>query len=172
MKYRLPLPEAMLAIALTGFLTLAAAADRDPDSNRPIHIEADSLQVNQKQHHAHYSGHVHVTQGSFELRADTLDVYTRDGRLHKLVATGSPARFKKYDHEKQVWTHGEALTITYLIKPQKHLLLQKRARITREKGETLSGERIVYQMQSGTLSAQGTPGKRVHVVLPPEGTTP
>lgn len=170
MSLHRPLYKLTLLLSLNILFAPAQAAspDTDPDSNQPVHIEADKLQASQKAQHARYSGHVTVRQGKFELYADTLDVYVEQNKLKKLIARGKPARFKKYDYAQNSWTHGQALTITYTLTPQKQLLLEQKARITREKGEMLSGARILYYLTTHTLKAESQGKERVHVVLPPE----
>lgn len=158
----------LLSLSMLLFTAQAEPPETDPDSGQPVHIEADRLQASQKTQHARYSGHVKVRQGKFELYADTLDVYIQDNKLEKLIARGKPARFKKYDYAQNSWTHGQALTITYTLVPQKQLLLEQKARITREKGEMLSGAQILYYLDTHTLKAESQGKERVHVVLPSE----
>ncbi len=170
MSLRLPIYELILLLGLTTPLWAAQAtpAKQDPDNQQPVHIEADTLQVNQQSQHARYSGHVKVRQGKFELYADTLDVYVEQNKLKKLIAHGKPARFKKYDYAQNSWIHGQALTITYTLLPQKKLVLEQQAQIQREQGETLSGARIIYLPTTNTLKAESQGKQRVHMVLPAE----
>ena len=174
MSSNLPIYKLLLLLSLAAPLWAAQdpSTRQDPDSQQPVHIEADSLQADQQAQHARYSGHVKVRQGKFELYADTLDVYLEQNTLKKLVAHGQPARFKKFDYARNSWIHGQARTITYTLLPQKQLVLEHQARIQREQGETLSGARIIYHPASNTLKAESQGQQRVHVILPPEEEHP
>lgn len=165
------IPELLLSACLltsAPALLAATATKPDPDTQKPLHIESDSLQVDRKKNLARYEGQVHVRQGRFELTADTLEVFTRQNKLQKLIARGQPARFRKYDYKNGKWVNGQANTIHYLIHPERQLILIDNASIRREPGEALSGARITYRIGSDTIEAQGRGKRRVHMILPPD----
>ncbi len=164
-------PEPLLLLLLLLAAPLLRAAD-DPDRNRPIEIHADRLQADQKSGVAHYLGHVIITQGKLTITGDTLTVTVVDGKIRRAVVVGQPARFRKFDYEKKRWISGHARTITYTLKPERQLWLEKAAHIESETGEQLNGAVIRYWPDSQRLEADGGKG-RVKLVLPPQaGETP
>lgn len=87
-------PLAIAGLVLGTILTLpASAATATPDTDKPIHVSADTLTVDDKAGTATYTGTVHVTQGGLTLDADRVDLY-RDsqGDLSRIKATGSKKR--------------------------------------------------------------------------------
>ena len=164
-------PDRLLLLFLLLSVPFAHGAD-DPDRDQPIEIRADSLKASQKEGVAHYLGHVIITQGRLTITGDTLTVTIVDGKIRKAVVIGQPARFKKFDYEKKRWIHGHAHTITYTLKPERQLRLEKAAHIESETGEQLNGAVIRYWPDSQRLEADGGKG-RVKLVLPPQaGETP
>ncbi len=73
------------ALALVGLCALAQApwaqdaGTRAHDTNQPIEINADSLEVDQEKRIATFRGNVVAIQGDIRLRADTLRVHYREG---------------------------------------------------------------------------------------------
>ncbi len=79
------LPRLCLAAAVLGTIALAGAASGAQeltsvgsfDADQPIEINADSLEVQQDNNLAVFSGNVIVVQGALRLKAQTLKVYYR-----------------------------------------------------------------------------------------------
>ncbi len=139
----------------------------DPDAQQPIDILADHLEAKQKDGFSRYSGHVVVTQGSFRLVGNTLDVYFEDGQIRRAIAHGTPARFQKKSPRDGRLITGHAHTITYLLHPRKKLILEGDAVVTQASGETLHGARLDYDLTQETLQARGNKEQRVHLIIPP-----
>lgn len=166
----------MLLAALLLTLGIAAAhaetaAQSDPDAKQPIDILADHLEARQKDGFSRYTGHVVVTQGSFRLEGDTLDVYFDNGQISRAIAHGKPAHFRKKSPRDGRLITGHALTITYTLKPRKHLVLEGNAVVTQASGETIRGARLDYDLEQETLQARGDRKQRVHLTIPPQQDT-
>jgi lipopolysaccharide export system protein LptA len=89
-----------MALVLTLAAPLAAAQMAAGDSDQPIEIEADVLEVRQNEGLATFRGNVDAVQGDMTLTSDVLDVfYTNaeggesgggsEGAIQRIVATGN-----------------------------------------------------------------------------------
>ncbi len=78
MKMRILYMATILLLLLAGALPLSSGAFAQTpaiDTDQPIRINADSLEVKQQQQLAVFSGNVEAVQGNIVLRADTLRVH-------------------------------------------------------------------------------------------------
>ena len=157
-------------ILLTALMAppVQAAPPTDPDAAQPIDIVADHLEARQRDGFSRYTGHVIVTQGSFRLEGDTLDVYFHEGRIRRAIAHGKPAKFRKKSPRDGRPITGHAHTITYTLQPGKRLILDGRAVVKRASGEVIQGARLDYDLTRETLQARGDGKQRVHLVIPPQ----
>lgn len=97
MKPRAALPFAAIAVLLLGPTAPAASqALANHDSNAPVDVDADRLEVQDRQDRAVFSGNVRVRQGGLNLDAGRLTVvYAGDPgsglqvQRPKIVRTGS-----------------------------------------------------------------------------------
>lgn len=84
---------AFAACLLAAFLT-ATAADEAPfaglgdDSDKPIHITAETQQADFNAETVTYSGNVRIEQGEMILRADSVMAEAPDARLSRITASG------------------------------------------------------------------------------------
>ena len=114
------------------------------DNTSPIHIESDSLDIDDSRGISTYRGNVVFRQGGSQLWADEIVIYIKNRqRLEKVEALGQPARFKLVpDDKRQEVTTGEAARIEYrdeagimLLRGQANLL---------QAGNVFSGDVIEY----------------------------
>ncbi len=103
--------------ATTGLLLLSLAPAQtwaiDGDSDKPIAVEADSLEVRDEDNISIYQGNVSLKQGSLELDSDRLVIHFSDERdLELMEMNGTPARFRQLDNEREEML-GEARQINY-----------------------------------------------------------
>ena len=64
-------PELFFFAAIS-LLTFNTAYSRDSDSNEPIHVEADLLEVDETKNISTYTGKVQLEQGSLKIQSDKL----------------------------------------------------------------------------------------------------
>jgi len=84
------------------YTVLTPAHALKTDQQQPIQIEADRVNIDDRKGVSSYSGNVTLTQGSMQVKADKVTVYTDERRLNRVVATGNPAHFKQRpDNSKQ-----------------------------------------------------------------------
>ena len=103
-KFLLPL----LLIALS-----FAVSAKSVDSEKPIEVEADSLEVREQENISIYEGNVKLKQGSLEISSDRLVIHFNQAReLELMEMTGAPARFRQLDDDDREM-RGRALQINY-----------------------------------------------------------
>lgn len=76
-------------------LPVQAQGPIDLDSNKPIEISADALEVLQEKRMAIFTGDVEAVQGNITLKSARMEVYYRDGDQQSQVANlGAVSRIK------------------------------------------------------------------------------
>ena len=82
-----------LCLLLPLLAALPPLSARDSDSDFPIAVEADSLELRERANISIYEGNVSLRQGSLEIEADRLVIHFDDnGDLQLMEMTGAPAR--------------------------------------------------------------------------------
>lgn len=102
----------LLLAALLPGSALAERADRD----KPVHLEADRISLDDKNKVAVFEGNVTLTQGTLLLRADKVVVTQDASGFQKGVATGGPgglARFRQKREGRDDYLEGEAERIEH-----------------------------------------------------------
>lgn len=140
------------------------------DRQQPIHISADSAQIDDNTGTTTYKGNVLMTQGSLEIRAANVSLYRINDEVSQIIATGSPANFRQQPSSDQPITDAFGEKLDYQITNQT-VTISGKARVE-QAGDTFSGERIVYQMDKAIVNAysgKGSSGQRVQMVIQPKG---
>ena len=161
----------LIALALTcacvlpGFHAQALPDDRQ----QPVKVSADNLEANRSKNLSVYSGNVVISQGSLQIRADRVEVHGNSkGEINKVVATGKPAHFQQQVEESTTPVKARATRIEFLV-ANDALQLTGEAFVDRD-GNTLSADRIDYDLNSEQMKARGqSEKKRVEMIWKPEG---
>ncbi|MFD1215342.1 MULTISPECIES: lipopolysaccharide transport periplasmic protein LptA [Microbulbifer] len=161
---KLALGTALLVSALLGNPALALPGDRQ----QPVKVSADKLEANRSQNLSVYIGNVVITQGSMQIRADRVEVHGNpEGEINKVIATGKPAHFQQQVKESTSPVKARAQKIEFMV-GKDSLLLTGQAHVDRD-GNTLTAERIDYDLNSEQMQAQGRSEKeRVEMIWKPE----
>ncbi len=141
--------------------SFALKSDRD----QPLHIQARSVQVNEKTGVATYRGHVLLKQGSLTITAEHMEVHTRERRAEFILATGRPATLKTRLDGASKELHASALRLEYHVNERRISLLG--AAHVRQGDERLEAEIAHYRLDEQQLEADGGETGRVHAVLVP-----
>jgi len=179
-KLRLPLAAIALIAGLAGQPVLAERADRD----KPVNIEADSMQYDDAKQVNVFTGSVTLTKGTILIRADRLVLRQDAGGNQYGTAYGNPASFRQkrdgveqfiVGTGQQIFYDGKAETVRF--EQRATLKRLERERVTDE----VHGNLIVYDsrseffdVRSGGPSAATpeNPGGRVRVVIQPKQAAP
>jgi lipopolysaccharide export system protein LptA len=155
----------------------AERADRD----KPMHLEANRVSIDDANQISTFEGNVQITQGTMIIRGDKIVVTQDKDGFTQSTAAGQPASFRQKREGMDEYAEGFGETIKYDAKSETIDLLG-RARVKREMDE-VSGEHITYNSrtevfqvhgaQGGQANASGspadTPGKgRVRAIIQPK----
>lgn len=159
-------PTALLYRALIGILLFAPATAPalSTDTEQPVHISADSANLNERSGVMTYQGNVRITQGSMVIAAETVTTYAPGRQLERVVSEGRPATWQQTtDEGKEV--RAEAGRIEYFATTRR-LVLTGAARLWRDRDEFI-GELIEYDLETETMDAASSNEGRVEVILRP-----
>ncbi|MDD9805984.1 MAG: lipopolysaccharide transport periplasmic protein LptA [Gammaproteobacteria bacterium] len=159
-------PEITRLAALLLAATLAAAAAAQ-QSGEPLELEADSVVYNEETGISVYRGNVKIVQGEITLKGDTVEVFTKDGAISKLVATAGPSRLVRRRDGQTL--RAEALRIEYRA-DEGIMDLRGKARIA-DGWKALSGDHIVYDARKKIVKATKDKN-RVRLTLRPDKKEP
>lgn len=164
-------------ISLSLLLCSLSAQALPSDKNETIRGSADNLTVDQKNGVATYTGSVEIQQGSLLITADSIIIQTNtDGGVEKMIATGTPARFKQQPEKDQGVVTAAAKQITYTPNNE-HLILIEDASVE-QNGAVMSGPHIDYDLVKEVMKAAGNgnttggDGQRIEIVIPPKASKP
>ncbi|MBI5659541.1 MAG: lipopolysaccharide transport periplasmic protein LptA [Nitrosomonadales bacterium] len=180
-----PLRCAALLCAALACHAAACHAER-ADRDKPMHLEANRVSIDDANQISTFEGNVQITQGTMTIRGDKIVVtQDKDGFTHS-TATGQPANFRQKREGMDEYAEGFGETIKYDARSET-VDLFGRARVKREQDE-VSGEHITYnsrtevfQVHGAQADASGSPagtqGKgRVRAIIQPKsksaGTAP
>lgn len=127
------------------------------DTSAPVEVTADSLNVNQTDGSAEFSGQVRVGQGDMRLSADKVLVIYRDGGkgIERLDATGNVVLVSGADA-------AEAQRAQYTI--DSGIVVLTGDVLLVQGGNALTSERMEVNLTDGTAKMDG----RVRTVIQPE----
>lgn len=151
-------PRLWLGFPLIAIAGIAQALQSD--SNQPIHVKADSAQLNDSTGVSVYRGQVEVTQGSIVLNADTVRIIAPQHAVERIEAEGNLATYRqKTDDGKEIYGEGEYLQFT---EADNKLILLRRAKLLDGDNNTFASARIEYNRDSRVVEA-GDPKTRGRV---------
>lgn len=162
----------MALAALLGVQASALCALPTPraDRDQPIEIEAQRAVRDDKQGLSVYEGAVTVTQGTSKIWADKVSLHGQGDKISLIVCEGKPARFQQTANPEDGPLVATANTLEY--NPDTNVItLIANARVE-QRGSTLRGERIRYDLTNERVEAQGDDAgkQRVRIVIPAERT--
>lgn len=153
---------------LIALLLAGPALGLDSDREQPITIEADRLDVDDAKGVSVYRGDVRYTQGTLELKAAEVTVFsTQERSLARVVANGKPATFKQQIDPAGGVLNGKADNIEYAVAAQR-LRLQGSAHLV-YCGDEFESDHIEYLAAKDLVKAgkSSAGGGRVQVTIQP-----
>jgi lipopolysaccharide export system protein LptA len=157
---------------LLAMLATAQISSAAPAKAAPITIEADQLELDQKKGISHYRGNVVLQRGGLQIKAANITLHTRENKLHRAIAEGSPVHLTQGATADAGPMRAEAAHMEYL--PQSEVIkLRGKAHLWRD-GNEFSGEQIRYDLKRQLVKASGDKqgDGRVRVLLQPESEEP
>jgi lipopolysaccharide export system protein LptA len=159
-----------LCTALLSFPAHAEKADRE----KPIHLEADTVTLDDIKKVSVYEGNVILSQGTMLVRADRVQVTQNENGLDKVNATGRPVAFRQKMDNSDEFIEGFADRVEF-DGVTRQLELIGQARLRRGNDE-LHGTQISYNANTEFFKVVGqpdatTPSGRVRAVILPKPRT-
>ncbi len=147
----------------------AERADRD----KPVHLEADQVLVDDAQQISTFIGNVKLTQGTMVIRGDKIVVVQDQEGFKHGTAYGNTASFRQKREGLDEYVEGYGERIEYDTRAET-VDFYVRARVVRNMDE-VRGEHITYnqkteifQVNSGGAGTGKEPPQRVRAVLQPK----
>jgi lipopolysaccharide export system protein LptA len=160
---------AALLLLLAAPVCLAERADRD----KPVHLEADQVLIDDAQQTSTFTGNVQFTQGTLLIRGEKI-VVVEDKDGYKLgTAYGHPASYRQKREGLDEYIDGYGERIVYDTRAET-VDFYVQARVVRNlddvRGQhiTYSQKTEIFQVHSTDPSTATTPPKRVRAVLQPK----
>jgi len=162
------------AIIIALVFNIHAFAKSD-DENAPLQIEADQLELHEKENFSIYNGNVKIIKGSLKITGDKIVIKNENARLHNVHITGSPATFFQLNDLDEA-INAESKIMNY--QAQTGILeLKEGAKLLKNKNH-FSSEHIIYNTLKDIVKAgsqdsrQGSPDSqkppRVKITIYPE----
>lgn len=175
-----PLKHRLLMLLLSLSCASLPAYGKSEDSNAPINIEADAVEMREAEGISTYTGNVKISRGSIEFSGDKVIINSQAGRVEQIEIEGQPATFYQLNDLNQD-IRAQSLHMRYLAADDT-LELNGQALLIKQQSR-FSSEHIVYDAGRDMVTAgqlQGEPTAdadaaekpRVKVTLHPEESTP
>ncbi|HEC28217.1 MAG TPA: lipopolysaccharide transport periplasmic protein LptA [Gammaproteobacteria bacterium] len=157
----------VLAVFFTGMAICTNSLALNTDRKQPLKVEADKASIHKKTGTSTYTGHVLVRQGSMRIQARKLTVYTRQGKLEKMVARGRPASFEQRPENRSGNIKATAKKMTFHA-DRNIIVFENEARLQQDLN-TFTSKRIVYNVNTDTVDAgEKNGGNRVTITIQPK----
>lgn len=137
------------------------------DRNKPMHLEANQLSVDDIKQTSTFEGKVQLTQGTMIVNADKIVVVqSKDGFKHG-TATGQPATFRQKRDNADGYVEGFGERIEYDTKTTV-IDFFGQARLKQDQDE-VRGEHISYNSKTEIFQVNGVANKgRVRAIIQPK----
>lgn len=164
------------AVLFTGLPMMAFALPSDRE--KPINIEADHAQMDDRQGVTQYKGDAILTQGTLKITGDVITFFYNENReLEKAVAEGNLATYRQVHKEGDEPVRAKGLQMEYYAGEQKIYLIGDG--YVWQSGDEFEGNHIEYDIDRNQVIANSRPvtiggqekrsDGRVHVTIQPQG---
>lgn len=165
--------RAIVLAAAIALLSCGAAYAEKADREKPIHLEADRVTVDEAKQVAVFEGNVVLTQGTLVIRGDRMQVRQDDAGFRHGVTWGNLAYFRQKREGFDEHIEGWAERIEYDGRADKVQMFD-RASMKRGQDEVhgsyISYDAVseFYQVVGGKSASAGSPQGRVRAILQPK----
>jgi len=157
-------------ITLLAVLASPAIAAATADADQPIHIRADSAELDEARSMVIYRGSVRLDQGTLQVTADTMTIELADERVIRVTAEGQRAHYQQRLVEDRPEVMADADMIVYHTQDER-IELRGNARLAQDPNE-FRGEIINYDIRAGRVDATATESGGVRMTLQPARPNP
>ena len=143
----------------------------ESDREQPIRIQADAAIVDETNGSSVYKGNVIITQGTLEVIANEVEIFTSAGEVIQIIATTDKdsevlAHYQQQINDAMDMVVADAQKITYLIQEDK-LHLSGDARLQKIQ-DVFTGQLLSYDLERGIVNLNSLGGSdRVKMTITP-----
>ena len=156
-------------VAALNLLLAPTAHALKSDANQPIHINARSVEVNEKTGVATYRGAVTLRQGTLRLNGDYVEVVSRNDEIQTIRARGKPVKVRTQT-DKNETINAEAKRVNYFAQ-RRQLDLYENV-VVKRNDDVLRGAVVRYNLDTRAMSAEGDDAGQVWSVIQPSTAAP
>ena len=128
----------------------AATLAKTSDAEKPLHIEADQVEIRERESLSIYRGNVRITQGSLRINGDVIQFSSTEEGHQKVIILGKPASFFQLtDQNQEISAQGEEME--YHAKTG--LLTLERNAVLVQQDNRFTSEHIIYNTQTNVVKA-------------------
>lgn len=138
---------------LIGLATPGHAPALSSDKDKPMAIEADSVEIDDKRGLTVYRGNVDVRQGTLHITGGTLVIERANGRIKVVTIVGKPATYRQRPDNKPEDVTAKAAKLQ--VYPERDLVRLERDAIIMQSGNRFSGNIIEYDNKNDIIKAKG-----------------
>jgi len=156
--------QSLIAIAVLG-CTPTAAISLESDVDKPIEVEADSVEIDEGSNKSIYKGNVVLIQGSIRLAADKVTVIQHENKSDQIQAVGRPVRITQKSQNGKKPIKGHSSRMEYYVDSDMLYLIGNA--VLNQGKDTFKSDRIAYDRKKSTIKG-GTSAKgkqRVRVTI-------
>ena len=143
----------------------------ESDREQPIRIQADAAIVDETNGSSVYKGNVIITQGTLEVIANEVEIFTSAGEVIQIIATTDKdsevlAHYQQQINDAMDMVVADAQKITYLVQEDK-LHLSGDARLQKIQ-DVFTGQLLSYDLERGIVNLNSLGGSdRVKMTITP-----
>ena len=148
-------------------MSMGQAYARSDDSEQPLHITADTAELNDKTGISIYRGNVRMVQGTTIITGDTVTIFMLQRKVSKMISLGELASYQETADDGDIlFSEAEEM---HFYKLEDRVELFRRGKIT-ENDSVFHSEHIIYYLDEGLIDA-GTKTDRVEIMIMPNTET-
>ena len=169
-SHALPIQLKFALCLLTLMTTFSFALESDRE--QPIRIQADAAIVDEKNGSSVYKGNVIITQGTLEVTANEVEIFTADGEVIQIIAKTEEdsellAHYQQQVNETMDMVVADARKITYLVQEER-LHLSGDAQLQQVQ-DVFTGQLLYYDLGRGIVNLKSSGGSdRVNMTITPK----
>ena len=159
----------LLSLCFLGAITNALALPSDKE--QPIKVLSEHALLDDLKGVTVYSGNVQISQGTLQINAEKVTIYSSAKGVDKIVAEGSPAHYQQQAKQGESLVHAYGKTIHY-VAPEEQLMIIEDAELQQD-SNTFHGHRITYDIAKQQVNASGgveqsiDQDNRVQIIIQP-----
>ena len=172
-RHQFPLAPTLFALALAGMACgIGPAMAQQPDSEQPVEVTADRLDLDDQAGTAVYTGEVDIRQGSLQITGDRVELQRNAaGELSRATAYGERAYIEQQPDPQEPVIRGWGRTLVYHVAERRVELIDQAE--LHQSGDTFDGGYLEYfldrRVVQARAEAEGVQGRqRIRMTLQPE----